>query len=418
MYDVAEILGRLDDIRSWQEDLYRHLHAHPELSRQEHATAALVARDLREWGYEVLEHVGGTGVVGVLENGPGRTVLVRADMDALPVREATGLDYASTVTAVDATGATVPVMHACGHDVHVSCLLSAARLLAAARSAWSGTFAALFQPDEELVGGAQAMIDDGLAAAVPRPDVALAQHVLPLPAGTVWTRPGPVLSSADTVRITLTGRGAHGSMPQDAVDPVVLAAAVVLRLQTLVSRETSPHDFACLTVGRLAAGSAANIIPERAELEISVRTYEAEVRRRLLDGLERVVTAECRASDAPTPPRFEYSAHCRATVNDPRVTAIVAEAFGAHFGAAASELERQTASEDFAVIADGLGAPYTYWGLGGIDPGLCGRASAAGRLTTDVPVLHSPHFAPVIRPTLATGTEAIVVATLACLRGG
>ena len=161
MYDVAEILGRLDDIRSWQEDLYRHLHAHPELSRQEHATAALVARDLREWGYEVLEHVGGTGVVGVLENGPGRTVLVRADMDALPVREATGLDYASTVTAVDATGATVPVMHACGHDVHVSCLLSAARLLAAARSAWSGTFVALFQPDEELVGGAQAMIDDG-----------------------------------------------------------------------------------------------------------------------------------------------------------------------------------------------------------------------------------------------------------------
>ena len=262
------------------------------------------------------------------------------------------------------------------------------------------------------------MIDDGLAAAVPRPDVALAQHVLPLPAGTVWTRPGPVLSSADTVRVTLTGRGAHGSMPQDAVDPVVLAAAVVLRLQTLVSRETSPHDFACLTVGRLAAGSAANIIPERAELEISVRTYEAEVRRRLLDGLERVVTAECRASDAPTPPRFEYSAHCRATVNDPRVTAIVAEAFGAHFGAAASELERQTASEDFAVIADGLGAPYTYWGLGGIDPGLYGRASAAGRLTTDVPVLHSPHFAPVIRPTLATGTEAIVVATLACLRGG
>ncbi len=242
MYDVAEILGRLDDIRSWQEDLYRHLHAHPELSRQEHATAALVARDLREWGYEVLEHVGGTGVVGVLENGPGRTVLVRADMDALPVREATGLDYASTVTAVDATGATVPVMHACGHDVHVSCLLSAARLLAAARSAWSGTFVALFQPDEELVGGAQAMIDDGLAAAVPRPDVALAQHVLPLPAGTVWTRPGPVLSSADTVRVTLTGRGAHGSMPQDAVDPVVLAAAYLLTtcVPWGVSRTSNP----------------------------------------------------------------------------------------------------------------------------------------------------------------------------------
>ncbi len=416
MSDASEVLSRLEGIGAWQEELYRHLHAHPELSTQEHATAARVAQHLRDWGYDVVEGVGGTGVVGILDNGPGRTVLARADMDALPVREATGLEYASTATAVDRSGREVPVMHACGHDVHVTCLLSAARLLAAARHSWTGTFIALFQPDEELIGGARAMIDDGLAALVPRPDVALAQHVFPLPAGTVFTRPGPVLSSADSVRVTVFGRGAHGSMPEDSVDPVVLAAVIVLRLQTLVSRESAPGEFACLTVGSVTAGSAANIIPESAELRVDIRAYDADVRRRLLEGLERVVRAECEASACPRPPQFEYAAPCPATVNDPRVTAVVADAFAARFGpAVVQELERQPGSEDFFVLVEGLGAPATYWGLGGVDPVLYQRALDRGRVREDVPVNHSSRFAPVLWPTLSMGTEAMVVATLACL---
>jgi hippurate hydrolase len=416
MWDVSDVLGELEGIGPWQEERYRDLHAHPELSGQEHATAAGVAHDLRAWGYHVVEGVGGTGVVGILENGAGKTVLVRADMDGLPVREATGLEYASAVTGVDANGRGVPVMHACGHDVHVTCLLSAARLLAGSRRGWAGTFIALFQPDEELSGGAQAMIDDGLSTLVPRPDAVLAQHVLPLPAGTVWTRPGPLLSSADSVTITVYGRGAHGSMPQDSVDPVVLAAAIVLRLQTLASREIAPGDFACVTVGSLTAGSAANIIPDEAELRVDIRAYDKGVRARLITGLERVVRAECEASATPRPPRFEYSTPCPATVNDAGVTTVVTEAFEERFGARAATLDRQSASEDFSVIAEGLCAPSTYWGLGGVDPDLYQRALAMGRVREDVPVNHSPLFAPIMRPTLSAGTEAIVVATLACLR--
>jgi len=410
---VERVLASLDATSTWQEALYRDLHAHPELSTQEHATAAEVAGRLRDWGYQVHEGIGGTGVVGVLANGPGKTVLARADMDALPVKEATGLPYASTVTALDLRGEEVPVMHACGHDVHVVCLLGAAQLLAAARDAWTGTMVALFQPDEELIGGARAMVDDGLVARIPQPDVALAQHVLPVAAGTVGTRPGPLFSSADSIRVTVYGRGAHGSMPQNAVDPVVLAAHIVVRLQTIVSREVAPDEFAVVTVGALSAGTAGNIIPDLAELRIDVRAYDPRVRRRVLDAVERMVEAECRASGSPQPPRFEYSLACPATVNDGEVTAVVAGAFTERFGPNAVQLERQTPSEDFGFLADAFGVPYTYWGFGGVDPARYATAVAAGRVSSDIPVSHSPYFAPVIQPTLRTGTEAVVVAVLA-----
>src|SRR5438132_2727689 len=264
--NITDVLNGLSSASLWQERVYKDLHAHPELSFHEIRTAALAAAKLKELGYEVLEQIGHTGVVGVLRNGTGQTVLARADMDALPVKERTGLPYASTLTATDDTGASVPVMHACGHDAHVTCLLGAAELLARARRSWSGTFIAVFQPAEEVAGGAKTMLKDGLRDRIPKPDVAFAQHVLAYPAGTVGTHVGPVLSAGDSIRITLQGKGAHGSMPHNSVDPVVLAALVVLRLQTIVSRETKPGEFAVLTVGSSVAGTKSNIIPDHAVL--------------------------------------------------------------------------------------------------------------------------------------------------------
>ena len=240
------VLSGLDKTRPWQEEFYRHLHQHPELSHQEHNTAAAVAKKLGSFGYQVHDAIGGTGVVGVLANGDGPTVLLRADMDALPVEEQTGLPYASTVTARDLDGNEVPVMHACGHDVHVTCLLGASRLLADAQHDWQGRVVALFQPAEELGDGARKMVDDRLATVVGKVDVALGQHVLPMPSGVVGTRPGSTLSAADSVRITVYGRGAHGSMPQASVDPVVLAAMIVVRLQTDHGHCGSPLSDASL----------------------------------------------------------------------------------------------------------------------------------------------------------------------------
>ena len=231
------VLAAQSGIKSWQEDFYKTLHQHPELGHQEVKTAAAVAAALRGFGYDVQEKIGTTGVVGILENGDGPVVLMRADMDALPVAETTGLPYASTDHAIDRDGNEVPVMHACGHDAHVACLLGAARLLAEKREVWHGTYIALFQPAEELADGAEVMLGAGLATLIPRPDVALAQHVLPFPAGTVGTRQGAFLSSGDSMRVTVWGRGSHGSMPQLSVDPVVLASMIVVRLQSIVARE-------------------------------------------------------------------------------------------------------------------------------------------------------------------------------------
>jgi hippurate hydrolase len=412
---VHDVLAGLEGVRGWQEDFYRDLHGHPELSHQERRTAGRVAERLRPAGFEVHEGVGGTGVVGVLRNGAGPTVLMRADMDALPVREATGLPYASAAVATDGDGNPVPVMHACGHDVHVSCLLGAAHLLAGARDAWHGTVVALFQPGEETGDGARGMLDDGLAGLIPRPDVALAQHVLPFPAGEVRTRPGPALSEADSLRITLHGRGAHGSMPQASVDPVVLAASIVVRLQTVVAREIAPGDPAVLTVGSIQAGTKSNVIPDTATLLLNMRTYSDGTRDAMLNAVERIVTAECTASRCPQPPGLERYDHFPLTDNDATVTARVAEAFAGCFGELAGGLPRQSASEDFSDIPTALGVPYTYWGIGGVDADAYHAAARAGRVDQDIPVNHSAKFAPVVQPTLDTGTQALVTAALAWL---
>src|SRR6185503_3861184 len=365
---VSEVLAGLRDTSVWQEHIYKDIHANPELSFQETKTAGLVASKMKEFGYEVLEEVGRTGVVGILRNGEGQTVLARADMDALPVRENTGLPYASTRTAVDDAGNTVGVAHACGHDVHVTCLLGAAELLAQTQRSWGGTYIALFQPAEEVAGGAKAMIDGGLRDRIPKPDVAFAQHVLAYPAGKIGTQAGPVLSAGDSIRITIYGKGAHGSMPHNSVDPVVLAALVVLRLQTIVSRETKPGEFAVLTVGGSVAGSKSNIIPDRAVLLANLRTYDMAVRQRMIDSIERMVRAECEASGSPRPPDFDYFDQYPLTDNDSEVTKRITSAFENHFGAeTVFDLGRLTASEDFSAIPDAFGTPYTYWGIGRTD---------------------------------------------------
>lgn len=400
------VLAHLPEVRAWQEPLYRDLHQHPELSHQERRTAGLTAARLRESGLTVHEGVGGTGVVGVLSNGDGPRVLLRADMDALPVTEATGLPYASSEPGV---------MHACGHDTHVTCLLGAAELFARATDHWRGTVIAVFQPAEEVGDGARGMTEDGLADLVGPIDVALAQHVFPAPAGQLRTRSGPVLSAADSMRITVYGRGGHGSMPQATVDPVVLASMIVIRLQTIVSREVDPSQTVVLTVGSIQAGTKSNVIGDHAVLELNLRTFDESVRTAVLAAIRRVVIAECQASDSPRDPEFKLYASFPLTVNDDAVTARVEAAFGEYFGDRAQPMPAGSASEDFSDIPAALGAPYTYWGFGGIDEEAFRAAVAADRARVDIPVNHSPRFAPVLQPTLDTGTEALVVAALSWL---
>lgn len=414
---VAEqILKDQSNIKDWQEELYKDLHSHPELSFHEERTSAIVAEKLAEFGFEVHEKVGPTGVVGVLSNGDGPVVLMRADMDALPVKEASGLDYASTETFTDENGNKTPVMHACGHDVHVASLLGAARLLSESKDAWHGTFIALFQPAEELGTGAQSMIDDGLKDIIPQPTVALSQHVMAKPAGTLSTHVGPFLSMGASIRVTLFGRGSHGSMPHLSIDPVVLASMVVVRLQTVVSREIEPGEFAVLTVGKLTAGAKSNIIDDHAVLELNIRAYSTAVRDHLVDAIKRISTAETEASGSTRKPEFEVINSYPLTDNDADTTDTVAEAFGDYFPAESiGEYGRQTASEDFSYIPNALGVPYTYWAVGGTDPEAYAQAEANGTVTQDIPGNHSPMFAPVIQPTLTEATAAIVVASSAWL---
>jgi amidohydrolase len=412
-----EVLTGLDGIGGELEELYRDIHQHPELSLQERRTAARAAEALASAGFEVTSGVGGTGVVGVLRNGDGPTVMLRADMDALPVEEATGLPYASTATATDADGNEVPVMHACGHDMHVTWLAGAATLLAQGLGAWSGTLLAIFQPAEETAQGARAMIDDGLFDRFPKPEVILGQHVMPAPSGEVSYRPGTTQAAADSLEVRLFGRGAHGSMPESSVDPVVMAASTVLRLQTIVSREVAASQAAVVTVGALQAGTKDNVIPDEALLKINVRTFDEAVRTRVLGAIERIVKAEADASGAPKPPQIEYTEHYPLTTNDADQTARVAAALSAYFGGErVHELAAPiSASEDFGSFGTEWGVPSVFWYVGGTDPDTYRQAQQAGRVADDIPTNHNPKFAPVIHPTLETGVQAITTAALSYL---
>jgi amidohydrolase len=392
-------------------ELYEDLHAHPELGFQEQRTAGIVAERLTALGFEVTTGVGRTGVVGVLANGPGPTAMLRADMDALPVREETGLPYASTATATDEHGQLVPVAHACGHDMHATCLLGAAQALALDTESWSGTLLVVFQPAEELGAGAQAMVDDGLFDRFPKPDVVLGQHVAPLPAGTIAAHAGAAYAGSDSLRVRLIGRGAHGSRPEASVDPVVMAAATVLRLQTIISREISSTATTVLTVGSIHAGQAANVIPGEAELQLNIRSYDADVRQRILDAVERIVHGEARIAGAPQPPEVTEIERFPVVVNDPEALGRTLEAFAAWLGKdKVFDPGAGAGSEDVGVLATAAGAPLAYWLLGGADPSIFTTGDMTDPALLTVPSNHSPGYAPSIEPTLTNGVTALVVA--------
>jgi len=407
------VLTNLGTVLPDLESLYKDIHSHPELSMQEKRTAGIAAEHLRSTGFDVTTGIGKTGVVGVLKNGDGPTIMLRADMDALPVLEATGLPYASKVTSTDRDGKTVPVMHACGHDMHVTWLIGAATWFAQHRNGWRGTLMPLFQPAEETGEGAGAMIEDGLFQRVPKPDVILGQHVMVGSSGVISSRSGVITSAGDSLQIRMFGRGAHGSMPQSSIDPVVMAAATVLRLQTIVSREVAPTDAAVVTVGSLQAGTKENVIPDEAIIKLNVRTFDEDVRRRVLAAIERIVNAEAEASRAPKKPEITPVDRYAFVKNDPDATKRVADAFRSYFPAErVQQTQPTTASEDFGSFGTGWHVPSVFWFVGGTDPDLYAKAKKAGTVA-NIPTNHNPRFAPVIHPTLEAGVEALVVASQA-----
>ena len=409
------ILANLATLLPELEAVYKDIHAHPELSMHETRTAQIAADHLKANGFEVTTGVGKTGVVGILRNGDGPTAMLRADMDALPIKEATGLPYASTVTATGADGKTVPVAHSCGHDMHVACLIGATSLFAKSRDSWHGTLMPVFQPGEETAQGAQAMIDDGLFKRFTKPDVVLGQHVMSLPSGHLDWRTGVVTSAADSLQIRLFGRGAHGSMPEASIDPVVMAASTVMRLQTIVSREVAPADSAVVTIGALQAGTKENVIPDEAIIKLNVRTFDEGVRNHVLAAIERIVNAEAVASGAPRVPEITPLDHYSLVTNDVDATEKVVDAFRQNFPDGSVEQTKPTmASEDFGCFGAEWHAPAVFWFFGGDDPEVYDQAKKDGTLNS-LPTNHNPRFAPVIHPTLETGVKALVVAAHAWL---
>ncbi|HEX4440153.1 MAG TPA: amidohydrolase [Thermoanaerobaculia bacterium] len=397
------------------ERLYIDLHQSPELSLHEEKTSAKIADRLRALGYEVTDHVGGFGVVGVMRNGKGPTVLLRADMDALPIEERTGLPYASKVTAKDASGATVPVMHACGHDIHMTSLVGAATLLAKAKSRWKGTVVLVGQPAEELGGGASRMLKDRFMERFPKPDYAISLHDdARLPAGEVGFTPGYMWANVDSVDITVYGRGGHGARPEGTVDPIVIAARIVTALQTIVARENSPFDPAVVTVGSIHGGTKHNIIPDEVKMQLTVRSYEPAVRKKLLAAIERVAKAEAAAGAAPREPLVVVDADGGdAVYNDPALTRRVAGAIAAVLGASnVREMPRVMAGEDFGEWGVAAKCPSTDLWLGATPPA---KLAAVGGDATKVPGIHSSEFAPDREPTIKTGAAALTLAALEVL---
>jgi hippurate hydrolase len=407
-------LAPLDGLYPDLETFYIDLHQSPELSFHEEKTAAKLADRLRALGYAVSTGVGGTGVVAVMKNGPGPTVLVRADMDALPVEEKTGLSYASKVTTRDDSGATVSVMHACGHDVHMTSLVGAATLLARAKDRWRGTLVLIGQPAEEKGGGALAMVKDGLITRFPKPDFAIALHDSSfLPAGVIGVTPGYALANVDSVDITIYGRGGHGSAPQSTVDPIVIAARTILALQTIVSRENDPRDPAVVTVGSIHGGTKHNIIPDDVKMQLTVRTYKDDVRKRILASIARITKAEAAAAGAPKEPTVTVVEGNNATYNDPAVSKRLMTALSAAFGSArVVETPPIMGAEDFGDIGRAAGAPSVIFWVGGVEKA---RYDAVNGDPTQLPSLHSSLWAPDKEPTLKTGAGALTIAALELL---
>ena len=404
----------------WVEDqlpdlvaLYRHLHALPELSFQEHATAERIAAELKAAGADVTSGVGRTGVVGVMKNGEGPTVLVRSDLDALPVLEATGLPFASEAEGTDPAGSTVPVMHACGHDVHMTCLVGVARWLGSHKDDWKGTVILIGQPAEEFIGGARAMLDDGLYERFPKPDYALALHVAhDLETGKVAFCSGPAMASSTSVDVIVRGKGGHGAMPHETVDPVVLASLLVLDLQTIVSREVRPIDPAVVTVGSIHGGLKHNIIPAEVRLQLTLRAYSEAVRLQLIAGIERraIGLADAHEAPAPTVTPGDYTP---ATINTPALVDRIVPALKSELGDDQVEpVEPTMGAEDFGLFGEG-GVPTFMFRLGTIPPA---RLADAKSGDNPLPSLHSPLYAPDAPPAIATGVRAMTAAVTELLK--
>lgn len=390
--------------------LYVDIHEHPELSGHEVQTAAKLAEKLRGLGYDVTEHVGNTGIVAIMKNGAGPTVMLRTELDALPVEEKTGLPYASKVHEKNDSGVDVPVMHACGHDVHMAALIGTADVMAHSKNTWHGTLMLIGQPAEETIGGAEGMIKDGLFTRFPKPDVAVALHVSNmLPAGKVGVVPGVYDTNSDSVRITIYGKGGHGAEPQSTIDPIVIAARTILSLQTIVSREVKPGEMAIVTVGYVHAGTKNNIIPDHAEMGLTIRTFKASVRQHVLEAITRIADAEAQAAGAPKPPLIEHFEGTDAVYNDPALAEQLKPVLESALGKENVSVNPPiTPSEDFSYFVE-QGVPGFYFNLGGADPEKYAAAKASG---TMLPSNHSPLFAPDVDPALHTG----IVAEVAVLR--
>lgn len=403
----AAVASEVDAVYAPTEALYLDLHRNPELSSHETQTAAKLAAGLRELGFDVTTEVGGTGVVGVLKNGDGPVVLLRTELDALPVEEKTGLPYASKVRTRDDSGVEVSVMHACGHDVHMASWMGTARIMASTRNKWRGTLVLIGQPAEETVSGAARMIKDGLLTRFPRPQYALAVHDDPrVPSGVVGYHAGPVLSNVDSLKVTIYGLGGHGARPETTVDPVVIAARTVLALQTIVSREVSPFDSAVVTVGNLHSGTKNNIIPDEAWLGLTVRSLTDPVRQHLLKSIERIVNAEAAAAGTPKQPTIEHFEGANALINDPALTTRVSGALIRELGSKqVQDVPPEMASEDFSELQR-AGVPTLMLRVGATEQS---RIDAALKSGASVPSLHSSLFSPDREKTIKTAIAAEVI---------
>jgi len=405
---AANSLQGLDALYPKLDALYLDLHQSPELSMHEEKTAAKMAAQLKSFGYEVTTGVGGTGVVGVLKNGPGPTVLIRTELDALPVEEKTGLPYSSHVTATDPAGKTVPVMQACGHDIHMTSWTGTAAMLAQSKDRWRGTVVMVGQPGEETVQGARAMIKDGLFTRFPRPDYAIAVHdSSDAPAGEVIFVPGYAMANVDSVDVTLFGRGGHGAKPNTTVDPILITARAILGFQTLISREKDPLEPAVLTVGSIHAGTKHNIISDSAHLQITVRSFSPETRKLLLDGIARIAKAESLAANSPREPEVKYSQAQDATYNDPQLTQRLANVLANQLGKNnVVEGKPQTVAEDFGEFGKAAKIPSVQLGVGAVEPAKYKAAMANG---TPLPSLHSSGFAPDREKTIRTAVATLTL---------
>jgi amidohydrolase len=408
----AAITSQLDKDYARLDALYKDLHQHPELGFQEVQTAAKLAKEMKALGFSVTEGVGKTGLVAVLKNGAGPSILVRTELDALPMEEKTGLPYASTVKT-SWNGKETFVDHSCGHDIHMAAWIGTARALVALKGQWKGTLVFVAQPSEETVSGAKAMLDDGFIARFGKPDYGFALHVGPGAAGQVYYKAGVLTSNSDSLELTFNGRGGHGSMPASTIDPVMMAARFTVDVQSVISREKDPAAFGVVTIGSIQAGSAGNIIPDKSVLRGTIRTYDAAVRDKILAGIERTAVATAQMSGAPAPD-FAIVPGGKAVINDAALTEKTAAVFKAAFGANAIATPNPgSASEDYSefIIA---GVPSVYFAIGGYDPKVMAEALKAGK---PLPVNHSPFFAPVPEPTIRTGVEAMTLAVMNVAQG-